>query len=60
MDSHGMQLSVSESAHSSPSNVLIPCRGSGFLSAVTQEKYPDFFAAAYATSAPVQADGDFW
>ena len=33
---------------------------SGFLSAVTQEKYPDFFAAAYATSAPVQADGDFW
>lgn len=30
------------------------------LAAFTQEQHSDVFAAAWATSAPVQADGDFW
>ncbi|KAG8902532.1 hypothetical protein FRB99_004367 [Tulasnella sp. 403] len=33
---------------------------SGLLAAYTQEKHPDTFAASWASSAPVQAQGDFW
>ncbi|KAG8923740.1 hypothetical protein FRC00_005919 [Tulasnella sp. 408] len=58
-----MQLSVSpDSFHNviSPSEDLISACLSGLLVAYTQEKYPDLFAAGYATSAPVNADGDFW
>lgn len=33
---------------------------SGILTAYAQEKHSDIFASAYASSAPVQADGDFW
>ncbi|KIO21853.1 hypothetical protein M407DRAFT_28564 [Tulasnella calospora MUT 4182] len=40
--------------------VNIGCSYPGLLVAYTQEKYPDLFAAGYATSAPVNADGDFW
>lgn len=40
--------------------ILIGCSYSGLLTAFAQEKYSNVFAAAYATSAPVQADGDFW
>ncbi|KIO21857.1 hypothetical protein M407DRAFT_217512 [Tulasnella calospora MUT 4182] len=40
--------------------VNIGCSYSGLLTSYAQEKYSDVFAAAYATSAPVQADGDFW
>ncbi|KAG9041285.1 hypothetical protein FS837_012466 [Tulasnella sp. UAMH 9824] len=40
--------------------ILIGCSYSGLLTAFAQEKHSDVFAAAYATSAPVQADGDFW
>ncbi|KAG8976892.1 hypothetical protein FRC05_002829 [Tulasnella sp. 425] len=40
--------------------VNIGCSYPGLLVAFTQEKYPDLFAAGYASSAPVNADGDFW
>ncbi|KAG9018022.1 hypothetical protein FRB90_012581 [Tulasnella sp. 427] len=40
--------------------VNVGCSYPGLLVAYTQEKYPDLFAAGYATSAPVNADGDFW
>ncbi|KAG8910863.1 hypothetical protein FRC01_006083, partial [Tulasnella sp. 417] len=40
--------------------VNIGCSYPGLLVAYTQEQYPDLFAAGYATSAPVNADGDFW
>lgn len=33
---------------------------SGQLVTLVQQKYPDLFAAGYATSAPLKADGDFW
>ncbi|KAG8883709.1 hypothetical protein FRB97_006020 [Tulasnella sp. 331] len=36
------------------------CSYPGLLSAYTQEKYADTFAAAWASSAPVEAIGDFW
>ncbi|KIO28592.1 hypothetical protein M407DRAFT_22176 [Tulasnella calospora MUT 4182] len=36
------------------------CSYSGVLSAYIQKKYPKKFAAAWASSAPVQALGDFW
>ncbi|KAG8915045.1 hypothetical protein FRC01_003808 [Tulasnella sp. 417] len=40
--------------------VHLGCSYPGVLSAYTQQKYPNLFAAAWATSAPVQAQGDFW
>ncbi|KAG8893624.1 hypothetical protein FRB99_001833 [Tulasnella sp. 403] len=40
--------------------VSLGCSYPGLLAALTQEKYPGIFAAAWATSAPVQAQGDFW
>ncbi|KAG9045422.1 hypothetical protein FS837_006332 [Tulasnella sp. UAMH 9824] len=40
--------------------VNMGCSYPGMLSAYTQEKYPNKFAAAWASSAPVQAQGDFW
>ncbi|KIO21856.1 hypothetical protein M407DRAFT_28566, partial [Tulasnella calospora MUT 4182] len=40
--------------------VNIGCGYSGILAAYTQEKHSDVFASAYASSAPVQADADFW
>ncbi|KAG8950857.1 hypothetical protein FRC04_007089 [Tulasnella sp. 424] len=40
--------------------VNVGCSYPGLLVAYTQEQYPDLFAAGYATSAPVNADGDFW
>ncbi|KAG9041014.1 hypothetical protein FS837_012847, partial [Tulasnella sp. UAMH 9824] len=40
--------------------VNLGCSYPGVLSAYTQKKYPKKFAAAWASSAPVQAVGDFW
>lgn len=40
--------------------INLGCSYSGLLTAYTQEKYPTLFAAAWASSAPVQAQGDFW
>ncbi|KAG9041286.1 hypothetical protein FS837_012467 [Tulasnella sp. UAMH 9824] len=40
--------------------ILLGCSYSGLLAAYTQEKYSEVFVASYASSAPVQADGDFW
>ncbi|KAG8896617.1 hypothetical protein FRB99_008796 [Tulasnella sp. 403] len=40
--------------------VQIGCSYPGLLVSYTQEKYPSLFAAGWATSAPIQADGDFW
>ncbi|KAG8987344.1 hypothetical protein FRB90_003394 [Tulasnella sp. 427] len=40
--------------------VNLGCSYPGVLSAYTQKKYPNKFAAAWASSAPVQAQGDFW
>ncbi|KAG9045421.1 hypothetical protein FS837_006331 [Tulasnella sp. UAMH 9824] len=40
--------------------VNMGCSYPGVLSAYTQKKYPNKFAAAWASSAPVQAQGDFW
>ncbi|KAG8942757.1 hypothetical protein FRC04_003527 [Tulasnella sp. 424] len=40
--------------------VNMGCSYPGELSAYTQKKYPKKFAAAWASSAPVQALGDFW
>ncbi|KAG8942755.1 hypothetical protein FRC04_003525 [Tulasnella sp. 424] len=40
--------------------INLGCSYSGLLTAYTQKKYPDKFAAAWASSAPVQAQGDFW
>ncbi|KAG8903251.1 hypothetical protein FRC01_009277, partial [Tulasnella sp. 417] len=40
--------------------INIGCSYSGLLTSYAQERHSDVFAAAYATSAPVQADGDFW
>ncbi|KAG8896042.1 hypothetical protein FRC01_012063, partial [Tulasnella sp. 417] len=40
--------------------VNLGCSYPGVLSAYTQKKYPNLFAAAWASSAPVQAQGDFW
>ncbi|KIO19487.1 hypothetical protein M407DRAFT_30852 [Tulasnella calospora MUT 4182] len=40
--------------------VNMGCSYLGVLSAYTQQKYPSKFAAAWASSAPVQAQGDFW
>ncbi|KAG8929936.1 hypothetical protein FRC00_001348 [Tulasnella sp. 408] len=37
-----------------------PDKVPGVLSAYAQKKYPNKFAAAWASSAPVQAQGDFW
>ncbi|KAG8976894.1 hypothetical protein FRC05_002831 [Tulasnella sp. 425] len=54
---------ASDSFSSTPSVtpwVNIGCSYPGLLVAFTQEKYPDLFAAGYASSAPVNADGDFW
>ncbi|KAG8992999.1 hypothetical protein FRB90_000820 [Tulasnella sp. 427] len=39
--------------------VHMGCSYPGLLSAYTQQEYPDLFAAAWASSAPVQAQGDF-
>lgn len=33
---------------------------SGQLVTLVQEKHPDLFAAGYASSAPLNASGDFW
>ncbi|KAG8895851.1 hypothetical protein FRC01_012164, partial [Tulasnella sp. 417] len=40
--------------------INIGCSYPGVLSAYTQKRYPKLFAAAWASSAPVQAVGDFW
>ncbi|KAG8909078.1 hypothetical protein FRC01_007149, partial [Tulasnella sp. 417] len=40
--------------------INIGCSYPGVLSAYTQQRYPELFAAAWASSAPVQAVGDFW
>ncbi|KAG8898767.1 hypothetical protein FRB99_007177 [Tulasnella sp. 403] len=40
--------------------VHMGCSYPGLLAAYTQEKYPDTFAASWASSAPVEAQGDFW
>ncbi|KAG8896616.1 hypothetical protein FRB99_008795 [Tulasnella sp. 403] len=50
--------------HSSKPDALpwinLGCSYSGLLTAYTQEKYSSLFAASWASSAPVQADGDYW
>ncbi|KAG8922912.1 hypothetical protein FRC01_013456, partial [Tulasnella sp. 417] len=40
--------------------IHLGCSYPGVLSAYTQKRYPKLFAAAWASSAPVQAVGDFW
>ncbi|KAG9045420.1 hypothetical protein FS837_006330 [Tulasnella sp. UAMH 9824] len=40
--------------------VHLGCSYPGVLVAYTQNKYPNLFAAAWASSAPVQAQGEFW
>ncbi|KAG8897694.1 hypothetical protein FRB99_007983, partial [Tulasnella sp. 403] len=39
--------------------IHVGCSYPGLLAAYFQEKYPSTFAATWASSAPVQADGDF-
>ncbi|KAG8942753.1 hypothetical protein FRC04_003523 [Tulasnella sp. 424] len=51
--------SVASDPDSSPW-VHLGCSYPGVLSAYTQQEYPNLFAAAWASSAPVQAQGDFW
>ncbi|KAG8950855.1 hypothetical protein FRC04_007087 [Tulasnella sp. 424] len=40
--------------------VNIGCSYAGQLVTLVQQQHPDLFAAGYATSAPLKADGDFW
>ncbi|KAG8957487.1 hypothetical protein FRC03_010084 [Tulasnella sp. 419] len=40
--------------------VHVGCSYPGLLAAYIQSRYPDLFAASWASSAPVQADDDFW
>ncbi|KAG8950856.1 hypothetical protein FRC04_007088 [Tulasnella sp. 424] len=40
--------------------VNMGCSYPGQLVTIVQQKYPDLFAAGYATSAPVNASGNFW
>ncbi|KAG9041287.1 hypothetical protein FS837_012468 [Tulasnella sp. UAMH 9824] len=55
-----LPLSVTSTQPDRAPWVNVGCGYSGILAAYTQEKHADVFASAYASSAPVQADGDFW
>ncbi|KAG8950849.1 hypothetical protein FRC04_007081 [Tulasnella sp. 424] len=55
-----LPLNVTSTQPDSNPWINIGCGYSGILTAYAQEKHSDIFASAYASSAPVQADGDFW
>ncbi|KAG8957488.1 hypothetical protein FRC03_010085, partial [Tulasnella sp. 419] len=63
---HKVRLPWAASAYVESSNphsvpwIHIGCGYSGLLAAYIQQDYPSLFAASWASSAPVQADLNFW